>query len=281
MQTTEYSPSRPDVVRLSVLGMRCAGCVSKVSRTPCWLWTGATVNFADHSATVAGDIPDVDALKRSVKNAGYDAAVMEGLEDPADEERLEQERYWSLMQKAAAAGVAGLLLMVAEHLGALPELGSAQGAWFWPEVALVTFGLMVYSGGHFFAWAVKALRKRQANMDTLIAIGTGAAWVYSTVIIDFSSALPSLAKPAYFEAAVIILAFINFGQALETRARGKTSGAIRELIGLQPRTTRVLRDGKETDVPIESVGVDETIRVRPGEKIAVDDVVLEGHSNVD
>ncbi len=118
-------------------------------------------------------------------------------------------------------------------------------------------------------------------MDTLIAMGTGAAWLYSTIIIDFSSVLPPLAKHAYFEAAVIILAFINFGSALETRARGNTSGAIRELIGLQPRTTRVLRDGKEIDVRIEEVGLDETLRVRPGEKIAVDGVVFEGHSNVD
>ncbi|MGR9108917.1 MAG: heavy metal translocating P-type ATPase [Gammaproteobacteria bacterium] len=284
MQIAEqHSPPHPEVLRLSVLGMRCAGCVKSVEDALLSVEgvTSASVNFADHSATVAGHIADVDALKRSVQSAGYDAAVMEGLEDFSAEEELEQSRYRSLLNKAVVAGVAGALLMIGANLGIMPELGTAESTWFWPGVALITFGVMVYSGGHFFVGASKALLQRQANMDTLIAMGTGAAWLYSTVVIDYSSALPSLAKHAYFEAAVIILAFINFGQALETRARGKTSSAIRELIGLQPRTTRVLRDGKEIDVPIDEVGLDETLRVRPGEKIAVDGLVLEGHSNVD
>jgi Cu+-exporting ATPase len=118
-------------------------------------------------------------------------------------------------------------------------------------------------------------------MDTLIALGTGSAWIYSCIVIDYYATLPSLAKHAYFEAAVMILAFINLGSALETLARGKTSSAIRQLIGLQPRTARVIRNGEELDVAIEQVGLGETLRVRPGEKIAVDGVLLEGHSSVD
>lgn len=283
MSTAENAALHPDVIRLSVLGMRCAGCVKSVEDALLAVEgvEAANVNFADHSATVEGHIPDVEVLKRSVKSAGYDAAVMEGLEDPEDEERLEQERFQSLIRKAALAGIIGAVLMLGEHFGGLPELGSAKGVWFWPEVALLTFGVMVYSGGHFFRGALNAWEKRQANMDTLIAMGTGAAWLYSTIVIDYYTYLPTLAKHAYFEAAVIILAFINLGQALETRARGKTSSAIRELIGLQPRTTRVLRDGEEIDIPIDQVGLDETLRVRPGEKIAVDGVVIEGTSNVD
>jgi Cu+-exporting ATPase len=283
MQIAEHPSSDRDIVRLSVLGMRCAGCVKSVEDALLAVdgVISASVNFADHSATVEGHIPDVDVLKRSVKSAGYDAAVMEGLEDSATEERLEQDRFQALMKKAAVAALVGLPLMFAEDLGIAPKLGSAESPWFWPEVALISFAILVYSGGHFFIGAAKALRQRQANMDTLIAMGTGAAWLYSTLVIDFSAALPALAKHAYFESALIILAFINFGSALETRARGKTSSAIRELIGLQPRTTRVLRDGKEIDVPIEQVGLGEMLRVRPGEKIAVDGIVVEGHSNVD
>lgn len=282
MQTVEQSSSDENFLRLSVLGMSCAGCVKSVEDALLSVEgvKSANVNFADHSATVEGHL-DVEALKRSVESAGYDVAVMEGLEDPANEEQLEQERYYSLLKKAWVAAVFGVPLMIAGHLGVLPELGSSEAQWFWPEVALVTFGVMVYSGGHFFVGAINSFRKGQANMDTLIAMGTGAAWLYSTIIIDFSSSLPSLAKHAYFEAAVIILAFINFGAALETRARGKTSSAIRELIGLQPRTARVVRDGMELDISIEQVGLGETLRVRPGEKIAVDGVVIEGHSNVD
>ncbi|MGH6829907.1 MAG: heavy metal translocating P-type ATPase, partial [Methylocella sp.] len=283
MQTAENSSSHPDVVRLSVLGMRCAGCVKSVEDALLGVdgVVSARVNFGDRSATVEGSIRDVDALQRSVQNAGYDAAVLENIEDPAAEVRLEQEHYRILLKKAALAGTAGLLLMIAGHLDLMPELGSAKAADFWPAVALISFAVMVYSGGHFFIGAARAFRQRRANMDTLIAMGTGAAWLYSTAIIDFSSALPALAKHAYFEAAIIVLAFVNFGSALETRARGKTSGAIRELIGLQPRSARVLRDGQEIDVPIEQVGLDETLRVRPGEKIAVDGIVFEGHSNVD
>ena len=118
-------------------------------------------------------------------------------------------------------------------------------------------------------------------MDTLIALGTGAAWVYSMAVVLFPGAVPVLARHAYFDTAVVILALINLGSALEMRARGKTSEAIKRLIGLQPRTARVVREGREIDVPIEEVGLEETVRVRPGEKIPVDGVVIEGHSTVD
>jgi Cu+-exporting ATPase len=140
---------------------------------------------------------------------------------------------------------------------------------------------MYYSGGHFYQGAIKSFKLRQANMDTLIALGTGAAWFFSTAAIDFSDILPSGSNHAYFEAAAIILAFINLGSALEMKARGKTSSAIRQLIGLQPRTARVVREGQEIDVPIADIGLGETLRVRPGEKIAVDGLVLEGHSSID
>ncbi len=271
-----------DPIRLSVTGMSCAGCVKTVEDALKSV-AGvdfASVNFADHSAVVEGQ-PDVAVLRQSVQAVGYDIAVMESLDDPSVEIELEQRHYHELVKKAVIAAAVGAPLMIAGHMGWLPELGSATANWFWPEIALITFGVMVYSGGHFFVGAAHALQKGQANMDTLIALGTGAAWIYSTIVIDFSDTLPSLAKHAYFEAAVIILAFINFGAALETRARGKTSSAIRELIGLQPRTARVVRNGEELDIPIDQVGLDETLRVRPGEKIAVDGVLIKGHSSID
>jgi len=242
--------------------------------------TSVSVNFADHSAMVKGNI-DPEALKQAVKDAGYDAAVMEGLEDPAEQEQQELQRYRNLMKKASVAGSFGALLMLAEHYSWLPEIGSTAGQQVWPEIALITLSIMVYSGWHFYSGAIKSLSLGQANMDTLIALGTGSAWLYSCIVIDYSDTLPTLAKHAYFEAAVVILAFINLGTALETMARGKTSSAIRQLIGLQPRTARVVRNGEEMDIPIEEVGLGETLRVRPGEKIAVDGVLLEGHSTMD
>jgi Cu+-exporting ATPase len=262
--------------------MRCAGCVSAVEGALAAVdgVTSVSVNFADHSAMIKGQA-DPDALKQAIKAAGFDAAVMEGLEDPAEQEQQELQRYRKLMKKAAVAGAFGALLMSAEHLDWLPEIGSVAGRWFWPEVALITLSIMVYSGWHFYSGAYKSLTLGQANMDTLIALGTGSAWFYSCIVIEYSDTLPALAKHAYFEAAVVILAFINLGTGLETLARGKTSSAIRQLIGLQPRTARVVRDGEELDIPIEQVGLGETLRVRPGEKIAVDGVLLEGHSTLD
>lgn len=269
-------------IRLSILGMSCAGCVSAVegALTSVEGVNFASVNFADHSAVVKGNV-ESSLLTKAVKDAGYEAAVMEGFEDPGEQEALELKHYQQLMKKAKVAAIFGVPLMLLGQMGWLPEIGVGFGILFWPQIAIITFGILVYSGWHFYSGAVKSLTLGQANMDTLIALGTGSAWIYSCIIIDYSEILPSLAKHAYFEAAVIILAFINLGSALETRARGKTSSAIRQLIGLQPRTARVIREGKEQDIAIESVGLGETIRVRPGEKIPVDGITLEGHSTVD
>ena len=269
-------------IRLSILGMRCAGCVSAIEGALSALdgVVSVSVNFADHSAVVKSQTTP-ELLIQAVKEAGYDAAVMEGFEDPAEQEAQEMQRYRKLMKKAFVAGAFGAFLMIAEHLDWLPAIGSATGQWLWPEIALVTLGILVYSGWHFYSGAIKSLSLGQANMDTLIALGTGSAWLYSCIVIDYSETLPALAKHAYFEAAVVILAFINLGTGLETMARGKTSSAIRKLIGLQPRTARVVRNGEEIDVPIEEVGLGETLRVRPGEKIPVDGVLLEGHSTLD
>lgn len=282
MNTEDQANSTDDKLRLSILGMSCAGCVGAVEGALSSVEgvTDVSVNFADHSALVDGNA-DPELLKKAVQDAGYDAAVMEGLEDPSEEEERELLRYQRLMQKAKVAAIFGVPLMVFGHLGWLPAIASSAGNWFWPIIALITLAVLWYSGGHFYSGAIKSLMLGQANMDTLIALGTGSAWLYSCVVIDYSSHLTRLAPHAYFEASAIILAFINFGTALETRARGKTSAAIRELIGLQPRTARVVRDGIEQDIAIEDVGLGEVLRVRPGEKIAVDGMLTEGHSTVD
>ncbi|MBA4355949.1 MAG: cation-transporting ATPase PacS, partial [Novosphingobium sp.] len=262
--------------------MRCAGCIAAVESALQGVAgvESVSVNFADHSAQVSGHVDPLQ-LKLALKAAGYDGAVMEGLEDAGEEERQEEQRYHGLMRKAVVAGALGVPLMLGAHFDWFPLMGTAAGSSFWAKVALVTLAVMYYSGKHFFISAFKLARHKQANMDTLIALGTGAAWLYSAILIDYADQLPSLSNHAYFEASAVILAFINLGSALETRARGKTSAAIRALIGLQPRTARVVRDGQEIDIPIDDVGLGETLRVRPGEKIAVDGIVIDGHSTVD
>jgi Cu+-exporting ATPase len=275
-----------NTIQLSIAGMTCAGCVKSVEDALNVVpdVVTATVNFADHTASVEvnSDL-DPQLLMDAVHEAGYDAAIMQDLSDLSQQEELEETHYHQLIRKALIAAAAGIPLMLGTHLTlfSFPELGTAQGTTFWSAISLLTLGVMWYSGGHFYRGAIKAFKLGQANMDTLIALGTGAAWFYSTMVIDFSDWLPAIARHAYFEAAVMILAFINFGQALEIRARGRTSSAIRKLIGLQPKTARVVRNGEDVDVSIEQVGLNETIRVRPGEKIPVDGELIDGHSSVD
>ncbi|HSW52533.1 MAG TPA: heavy metal translocating P-type ATPase [Sulfuricaulis sp.] len=268
--------------RLSISGMSCAGCVATVENALKTVpgVTEAAVNFAEHTATVHGKV-DPKALVAAVTASGYGAAELRGAEDESEKEAAELAHYRALLRKFIAAFAIGLPLMLAELLGVMPMLDTPSGRVFWLVVGALTLWVLIYAGGHFFRGAWKSFRAHNANMDTLIALGTGAAWLYSMLVVLFPDLVPSLARHAYFEAAAIIIALINLGQALEMRARGKTSEAIKRLIGLQPKTARVIRDGKEMDIPISEVGLDETIRVRPGEKIPVDGVIIEGHSSVD
>jgi len=269
--------------RLSISGMSCAGCVASVE-TALNSVAGveeALVNFAEHTAMVKGNM-DIAEVINAVKLASYDAAELKGGdEEEAEKEAVEFAYYRSLLKKAWVAAIVGVPLFVGGMSGFFPEIDAKNGQLVWLLLGLVTLGVMYYSGRHFFTGAWKSFRVHNANMDTLIALGTGSACVYSFIIVLFPDSVPSLARHAYFEAAVIIIGLINFGSALEMKARGKTSEAIKRLIGLQPKTARVLRDGKEIDVPISEVGLDETLRVRPGERIAVDGIIIDGHSSID
>ena len=276
------STSEKDPVRLSISGMSCAACVATVEdalKNTAGV-DDASVNFAEHTAMVSGDVVVADLIK-AVKDSGYGAAELRGKEDEKEKEAAEFAHYRKLLKQAAVAGIVGAPLFLSSVLGRMPGMTTQNERLFWLGIGIVTLFVLVYSGRHFYIGAWKAFRNHNANMDTLIALGTGTAWVYSMLITLFPEIVPSLARHAYFEAATIIIALINFGSALEMRARGKTSEAIKRLIGLQPKTARVIRDGIEQDIPIADVGLDETLRVRPGEKIPVDGHIIEGHSSVD
>ncbi|MGW8247153.1 MAG: heavy metal translocating P-type ATPase [Acidiferrobacterales bacterium] len=276
------STAATEPLRLSISGMSCAGCVATVEEalknTPGV--EQASVNFAEHTASVTGHV-NADELIHAVEAAGYGAAELKSAADEKEKEAAEFQHYRKLLRMSAVAGVVGAPLMISGWFGLMPGMESGLERGFWFGIGLITLFVLYYSGRHFFIGAWKTFRNHNANMDTLIALGTGSAWVYSMAITMFPHVVPSLARHAYFEAATIIIALINFGSALEMRARGKTSEAIKRLIGLQPKTARVIRDGIEQDIPIEEVGLDETLRVRPGEKIAVDGRVIDGHSTVD
>ncbi len=269
--------------RFAITGMSCAGCVAAVETALRGVpgVAGASVNFADRTAQVMGTVPAA-SLIHAVRAAGYDAAELHD-EASAEAERdaADQAHYRRLIRNTLVAAALAAPLMVAEMAGWLPALVTPEGQSFWIAAGLVTLAALAYSGGHFFTGAWRQFRHHNANMDTLIALGTGSAWFYSMLVTLFPASVPSLARHAYFESAVTIIALVNLGSALESRARGKTSAAIRRLLGLQPKTARIIEGDQERDVPIETLGVGALIRVRPGEKIPVDGDIVAGHSTVD
>ena len=208
---------------------------------------------------------------------------------PADGGSSEAEReYRSLMRKWWFGAAVGAPTMVLSYPWLFPVLrdwfprGSGEIRLLWAVMGLFSLGVLVYSGSQFFTGAFQALRQRQANMHTLIAVGTGVAWVYSTIAVIAPGIFPDEdMTEVYYDVTVVVTALVVLGLAMEVKARGRSSEAIRKLIGLQARTARVLRGGTEVDIPVEEVVVGDLILVRPGEKVPVDGEIVDGSSALD
>ena len=272
-------------VFLSVPDASCASCVDKIERALTGLEDvqEAAMNLAQRSVTVTGSA-EVTRLIEAIEYAGYTAKVAG---DPSDPEALdEQEKsdkayYRRLMRETWVALALGAPLMIYGLFIGEMTVNTPVERSVWLGVGLATLGVMYWAGKHFYVGAWKSLLNHSANMDTLIALGTGTAWIYSMFVVVFPATVPEMARHVYFEATAMIIGLINLGLALEFRARGKTSLAIKRLIGLQPKLARVLRDGEEIDIAIERVVLGDQLRLRPGDKLPVDGVVLEGHTSVD
>ncbi|WP_097459362.1 heavy metal translocating P-type ATPase [Mangrovitalea sediminis] len=271
-------------INLNVTGAKCASCVRTIEQALRSVpgVSAASMNFADRSAQVEGDV-NPHQLVKAVEDAGYGASVIEDEESgDAEREAAETAHYRSLIRNMwIGLGLGVPLMLWGLFGGSMSVAPDSIGHWVWLGIGILTLGVLAYAGNHFFTGAWKAFRHHSANMDTLIAVGTGTAWLYSIVVVLFPEWLPPGARHVYFEASAMIIGLINLGQALEVRARGKTSQAIRRLLDLRAKTARVLRDGSEQDIPVEQVQQGDLIRVRPGEKIAVDGEVVEGQSRID
>ena len=268
-----------DKFTLNVSGMTCAGCVANVEKAIRSVHgvQEAWVNFADHTAVVEGNV-DHDMVIGSIVDAGYGASESIGFSERDSEATAEDK---TLLYKTSYAGVIGLLLFVFAMTDLSPPIRIDQLNTLWLVIGVLAFSVLTFSGSHIFRGAWKQAKHGTANMDTLVALGTGAAWTYSMIVVAFPGWIPELARHVYFEASAVIIAFINFGSLLEHRARGKTSQAIKRLIGLQARTAHIVIGNQESDIPIEQVKQNDFVRVRPGEKIPVDGAIVEGQSVVD
>jgi Cu+-exporting ATPase len=282
-------------IRLKVSGRYCAECVVKIEdalkATPGVF--DATMNAATNEVKVeySPAIGDLGLLTRAVESAGpYQATrAAEASEPEMDKEAQAMEKeYRSLMRKWWFAAAVGVPTMILSYPWLFPLLrdwfprGSPQLMYIWYAMGVASLAVLIYSGSQFYVGMWEGLKHRSANMHTLIALGTGVAWIYSTIAMLFPQIFPSAEfTDVYYDVTVVVTALVVLGLAMELKAKGRTSEAIKKLIGLQAKTARVVRDGREVDIPVEEVLVGDVIVVRPGEKVPVDGEVIEGQSAVD
>jgi Cu+-exporting ATPase len=315
---TQTPGSAQDKVTIPVSGMTCAACSGRVQRALSkqpgvqnanvnLMLRNATVEF-DPSSTSPGTL--VDAIRATGYGAELASPDLSAFQEQAAQDRAHDDEFRELRVKAGAsfavavvAMIVSMPLMAGEHGGhsvdpfmrwamewmnpalrsALPWLYAIPRAALSWGLLVATLGVMAWAGRHFYTRAWTAFRHHSADMNTLVAVGTGAAFVYSvaaTVAPGFF--LRRGVQPdVYYEAVVFIIALILAGNAMEARAKRQTSAALRALAELQPKTARVLRDGAEVDVPVDDVRHGDEVVVRPGERIPVDGEVVAGASAVD
>ncbi len=280
--------------RLGIKGMSCASCVSGIEEALNDIpgVVAASVNFpaATVEVTYRPTETHFDALREAIESSGYEAVdPTPATEDGINQEQEERDReYKTLMGKFWFAGLVSLPNVLFMYPAIIPGLaewmppGSTERVVVWSILGLLTLPVMIWSGSQFFTGMWSAIKHRSANMHTLIALGVTSAFAYSVVATAFPELFPSqeLAEP-FWDVTTVVIALVVLGLALESKAKGRTSEAINKLIGLQAKTARVLRDGKEIDIPAEEVIVGDIVIVRPGEKIPVDGEIVEGSSAVD
>ncbi|APX22500.1 MAG: heavy metal translocating P-type ATPase [Rhodobacteraceae bacterium] len=282
-------PAGEETIKLTIEGMSCASCVNRVEKALLAVHgvISAHVNLASETAEVrllAGSADGAD-LARAVSEAGYKAHLAG--DDSAERDARKAEEHKALKRDLILAAALTLPVFIIEMGGHLIPgfhemiMGSiGQSASWLLQFVLVT-AVLVFPGRRFYEVGVPLLFKGAPDMNALVALGTFAAWAYSTVALFLPGLLPEGTRAVYFEAAGVIVTLILLGRFLEARAKGRTGAAIRRLVGLRPATARVERDGEIIELAIEEVQLGDVLHVRPGERIAVDGELLTGQSYID
>lgn len=285
----EIASGAPTSAIISVASMSCASCVGKIEKSLQNMDAiKGTVNLADKTVLVESvdntDIhKSIHIVLTALEKEGFPGTVL-NLEESSFEKQQEAEdrrRYHYLLKHTSIALGLGIPLMIWGMITGEMRVDNIQEQVAWGVIGVLTGLILYFSGKHFFTGMWRSLKHRHANMDTLVALGTGTAWLFSMIVVLLPEWLPTDARHVYFEASAMIIGLINLGHALELRARGKTSEAVKRLLGLQTRTARVIRSGKELDIPVQQVHKGDTLRVRPGEKIPVDGKIIDGNSFMD
>ena len=280
-------------VNLQLRGMSCAACASSIEEAIIAVVgvSECNVNFATEQAAVKYNPrqTSIEDIQDAVESAGYSAYSLQQPEMLTGENYVEQAarkaESLDLIGKMIVGGVISLILII----GSLPMMTGLNlpfiPIWLhnpWLQLIL-TAPVQFWCGYRFYIGAGKAFKRHAATMDTLIALGTSAAYFYSLFATVFPNFFlnQGLMPEVYYETAAVVITLILLGQWLENRAKGQTSAAIRQLMGLQAKNARVIRHGKEIDIPLNEVQIDEIILVRPGEKIPVDGEIISGNSTID
>ena len=275
-------------VTLNLRGMHCASCASSIESVTHSMSgvISSNVNFAIAQAVIEFDDKKIsaNAIQQKIQDIGFEAILPEQVDGDRDK-KLNLAETQDLTRKVCIGGVIGAILVI----GSLPMMTGLQlplipewlhNRWFQLALALP---IQLWCGSSFYIGAWKAFKNHTATMDTLIGLGTLSAFCYSlTVTLNPNFFVSQGLQPeVYYEVSVVVITLILLGKLFENRAKGETSEAIHKLMGLQAKTARVLRDGKESDIPIEDVQINDIVLVRPGEKIPVDGEAIAGNSTVD
>ncbi|WP_051484472.1 heavy metal translocating P-type ATPase [Shewanella waksmanii] len=268
---------------LYVPKMSCASCVAKIENAFNQASTAhkaikATVNLADKQVIVAGNMSANDAMAL-IASVGYDSEPVIDAAAAVQQKNSDEHKEYRVRLLQAIVGLGlGIPLMLWGLLGGEMSVNNSQQQMAWGVVGAVSLLIMLLTGRHFYQGMWRAIKAKSANMDTLIALGTSAAWVYSMMVVIAPQWFPADTRHVYFEASVMILGLINLGHALELRARGKTSQAVQRLLGLQVTTAIRMTDDGDEQVQISELQVGDILRLRPGDRVALDGEVLSGQS---
>ncbi|PJI92949.1 Cu+-exporting ATPase [Yoonia maricola] len=280
-------PALTEQITFDIKGMHCGSCIGRVEKAllAAPTVTEVSVNLAAETAKVTYLVGTTtpQELARMATTAGYVAQLRESAEpEPDQDARIEALRHQLVIAAVLTAPVfileMGSHFVPGVHAWVHQNIGM-QTSWLF-QFVLVTL-VLAWPGRKFFVQGLPALFKGAPDMNALVALGTGAAWMFSTIATFLPGVLPPGTRAVYFEATAVIVTLILLGRFLEARAKGKTGEAIHRLIGLQPQTATVMRSGVAVEVPISEIVVGDVVRVRPGEKIAVDGMLLDGDTFID